>query len=112
MEHRLRVQELLRFARANQIAELRHNPDLLSYFQHHCAICQKFLSTLTGLMRHWSSAHPQTFKDHVPALNYFCKHVDAGNPCQLCTVAYTKYHRCVINRQLAMVITEMQLVEL
>ena len=112
VEHRLRVQELLRFARANQVADLRHNPDLLSYFQHHCAICQKFLSTLTGLMRHWSSAHPQTFKDHVPALNYFCKHVDAGNPCQLCTVAYTKYHRCVINRQLAMVITEMQLVEL
>ena len=32
VEHRLRVQELLRFARANQVAELRHKPELLSYF--------------------------------------------------------------------------------
>jgi len=112
VEHRLRVQELLRFARANQVAELRHKPELLSYFQHHCAICQKFLSTLTGLMRHWATAHPRSFKEHLPALNYFCQHVDAGNPCQLCTVAYTRYHRCVIVRQLAMVLTEKQLVEL
>ena len=63
-------------------------------------------------MRHWATAHPRSFKEHLPALNYFCQHVDAGNPCQLCTVAYTRYHRCVIVRQLAMVLTEKQLVEL
>ena len=42
VEHRMRVQELLQYARAHQIAALRHNAEVLLYFLHHCAICGKF----------------------------------------------------------------------
>ena len=54
VEHRMRVQELLQYAQAHQIAALRHNAEVLLYFLHHCAICGKFHTTHTGLMRHWN----------------------------------------------------------
>ena len=62
VEHRLRVQELLQFARAHQVAALCRNAVLLMYFLHHCAICGKFHSTVTGLMRHWNDDHARTFQ--------------------------------------------------
>ena len=109
VEHRLRVQELLQYARAHQIAALRHNEAVLQYFLHHCAICGKFHMTHTGLMRHWNDVHSQTYRDHQPALQYYCKHVDVTNPCQLCVVTFAQYHRCIIWRQLAMLLTDQNL---
>ena len=109
VEHRLRVQELLQFARAHQVAALCRHAVVLMYFLHHCAICGKFHSTVTGLMRHWNDAHTQTFQRHLPALQYYCTHVDIGNPCELCAVSYIRYHKCIIWRQLAMLLTEMDL---
>ena len=109
VEHRMRVQELLQHARAHQIAALRHNAEALVYFLHHCAICGKFHTTHTGLLRHWNDEHHQTYRDHQPALKYYCQHADTTNPCQLCTVSFAQYHRCIIWRQLAMLLTERQL---
>jgi len=111
VEHRLRVQELLQYARAHQIAALCHNAEVLIYFLHHCVICGKFHTTHTGLMRHWSDDHPQTYRDHMPALQYYCKHVATTNPCQLCSVSFAQYHRCIIWRQLAMLLTERNLTD-
>ena len=109
VEHRLRVQELLQFARAHQVAALCRNAMLLMYFLHHCAICGKFHSTITGLMRHWNDDHTRTFQNHLPALQFYCAHVEVRNPCDLCSVSYTRYHKCIIWRQLAMLLTEMDL---
>jgi uncharacterized C2H2 Zn-finger protein len=109
VEHRMRVQELLQYARAHQIAALRHNAEVLLYFLHHCAICGKFHTTHTGLMRHWNDEHPQTFRDHQPVLQHYCQHADTSNPCQLCTVTFAQYHKCIIWRQLAMLLTDRQL---
>ena len=109
VEHRLRVQELLQFARAHQVAALRHNPDALLYFLHHCAICGKFHTTETGLMRHWNDAHSTSHKAHLPVLQHYAKHVDTGNPCCLCSTSFSQYHRCIIWRQLAMLLTDSQM---
>ena len=109
VEHRLRVQELLQYARAHQVAALRQNAAVLLYFLHHCAICGKFHTTHTGLMRHWNDEHPQTYRDHQPALQYYCQHVEISNPCQLCSVSFAQYHRCIIWRQLSMLLTERNL---
>jgi len=109
VEHRMRVQELLQYARANQIAALRHNAEVLLYFLHHCAICGKFHTTHTGLMRHWNDEHHQTFRDHQPALQHYCQHAATTNPCQLCTVTFAQYHKCIIWRQLAMLLTDRQI---
>ena len=109
VEHRLRVQELLQFARAHQVAALRNNPTVLLYFLHHCALCGKFHSTITGLMRHWNDDHNESYKEHLPVLQHYTKHVDTGNPCVLCSTSFSQYHRCIIWRQLAMLLTETQM---
>ncbi|CAL1131107.1 unnamed protein product [Cladocopium goreaui] len=109
VEHRLRVQELLQFARAHQVAALRHNLAVLTYFMHHCAICGKFHSTVTGLMRHWNDQHHKSYSEHLSVLQYYEAHVDTGNPCCLCSSSFSQYHRCIIWRQLAMLLTELQM---
>ena len=65
--------------------------------------------THTGLMRHWNDVHSQTYRDHLPALQYYCQHADVTNPCQLCAVTFAQYHRCIIWRQLAMLLTDQRL---
>ena len=109
VEHRLRVTELLQYARAHQVAALRHNAAVLLYFLHHCAICGKFHTTHTGLMRHWNDEHPQSYRDHQPVLQFYCQHVETSNPCQLCSISFAQYHRCIIWRQLSMLLTEKNL---
>ena len=109
VEHRLRVQELLQFARAHQVAALCQHASLLLYFMHRCAICGKFHMTHTGLMRHWNDDHAQTYRDHLPALQHYCDNVELSNPCRLCSVSFSQYHRCIIWRQLAMLLTDRDL---
>ena len=60
-------------------------------------------------MRQWNDEHPQTFRDHQPVLQHYCQHADTSNPCQLCTVTFAQYHKCIIWRQLAMLLTDRQL---
>lgn len=110
-EHRLRVQELLRYARATQVADLCRNDELVSYFTHHCSICGRFVSTQTGLMRHWQADHSRAFADHAPVLMHYNQHVDTGNPCKLCTTSYTRTHQCIFSRQLAMLLTELNIAD-
>ena len=108
-EHRLRVQELLQFARAHQVADLRLHATLLMYFLNHCVLCGKFHITQTGLMRHWNDEHAQTYKTHLPVLQHYIQHVPVSNPCQLCSISFAQYHRCIIWRQLAMLLTDRDL---
>ena len=105
VEHRLRVQELLQFARAHQVADLRLHATLLMYFLNRCVLCGKFHITQTGLMRHWNDEHAQTYKTHLPVPQFYCQQVPVTNPCQLCSISFAQYHRCIIWRQLAMLIT-------
>ena len=109
VEHRLRVQELLQLARAHQVAALCQHATLLMYLLHHCVICGKFHMTHTGLMRHWNDDHASTYRNHLPALQYYCDNVELSNPCQFCSTSFAQYHPCIIWRQLAMLLTERDL---
>lgn len=51
VEHRLRVQELLQFARSQQIQALAAQQDLLTYFHNRCALCSMFCTTTRGLSK-------------------------------------------------------------
>ena len=66
VEHRLRVQELLQFARSQQIQALEARPDLLTYFHNTCALCSMFLHHNRGLYVHWQRHHHAHFSSMNP----------------------------------------------
>ena len=111
VEHRLRLQELLQFANAHQVMDLCQQHQLLAYFQHHCVLCSKFINTHAGLLTHWSGNHAEAYSRHHTALTYFINCVDQYNPCQFCGETFVKQHNCIILRQIAMALTEYDLVQ-
>ena len=111
VEHRLRVQELLQYAHAHQTMELCQNVALLAYFQHHCVLCSMYMNTFAGLMRHWNSHHTDVYTRHHVAFDFYCSQIDVGNPCLLCHTSYKQYHRCVLVRQLSLLLTDQDLVQ-
>lgn len=106
VEHRLRVQELIQFARSRQIQALAANQELLSYFHHRCALCSMFCTTPKGLQIHWQRYHHAEFLRHDAVNNELLQHWPSQTPCVLCGTAFKQYHRCHIIRQLALLLVQ------
>lgn len=111
LEHRLRIQELLQYANAHQVMDLCQQYQLLAHFQHHCVLCSKFINTHAGLLTHWSGQHADAYSRHHTALLYFTNCIDQDNPCQFCGESFVKQHHCIVLRQIAMYLTEHDLVQ-
>lgn len=105
VEHRLRVQEFLQYASSQQMQALSQRPDLLAYFHTRCCICQHFCVTARGLLTHLQTAHNELFRKHEAHNNFLLSLCDFSSPCPLCGVAYKQYHKCILVRQLAMLLT-------
>ena len=111
IEHRLRIQELLQYANAHHVMDLCQQYQLLAHFQHHCILCSKFINTHAGLLTHWSGQHADAYSRHHTALTYFTNCTDQDNPCQFCGESFVKQHHCIVLRQIAMYLTEHDLVQ-
>ena len=104
VEHRLRVQELLQFASSNLLQALAQRPDLLAYFHTTCCLCQHFSVTSRGLLTHLQTAHSDLFRRHETN-NTHLLNFSFSSPCPLCGVAFKQYHRCLLVRQMALLLT-------
>ena len=104
VEHRLRVQELLQFARSQQIQALEARPDLLTYFHNTCALCSMFCTTTRGLYVHWQRHHHAEFLQHESVNNDLLQHCSDQSPCKLCGTSFKQYHKCHIVRQMALLL--------
>ena len=105
VEHRLRVQEFLSYASSQQLQALSLRSDLLAYFHTRCSLCQHFCVTTRGLLTHLQSAHNDLFRRHEAHNTHFLGLCDFQSPCAFCGVAYKQYHKCLLIRQLAMLLT-------
>ena len=105
VEHRLRVQEFLQYACSQQMQALAQRPDLLAYFHTRCCLCQHFCVTARGLLTHLQVAHHELFRNHEAHNNFLLGLCDISSPCPFCGVEYRQYHKCIIVRQLAMLLT-------
>ena len=104
LEHRLRVQEALQYARARQLEALANDAPLLAYFHTRCAICAQFCTTVQGLLLHWKSVHTELFVQHEPINDELLTHVIPSNPCAFCGHQFKRYHKCHVLRQLALLL--------
>ena len=105
VEHRLRVQEFLSYASSQHLQALSLRPDLLAYFHTRCSLCQHFCVTTRGLLTHLQSAHNDLFRRHEAHNQHLLSLCDFQSPCVFCGVAYKQYHKCLLLRQLAMLLT-------
>ena len=104
VEHRLRVQELLQFARSQQIQALEARTDLLTYFHNTCALCSMFCTTTKGLYVHWQRHHHAEFLQHESVNSELLQHCSTQSPCTLCGTSFKQYHKCHIVRQMALLL--------
>ena len=105
VEHRLRVQEMLQYARGQQLQALATDAPLLAYFHHRCALCSFFSATIKGLHMHWQREHPAEFQRHEPVNELLLPLFEHDSPCQLCGISFKQYHKCHIIRQMALLLT-------
>ena len=104
VEHRLRVQELLQFARSQQIQALAARQDLLTYFHNRCALCSMFCTTTRGLYVHWQRHHHPEFLQHEMVNTELLQQCPSQNPCALCGTTFKQYHKCHIVRRMALLL--------
>ena len=104
LEHRLRVQEALQYARARQLEALANDAPLLAYFHTRCAICAQFCTTVQGLLLHWKSVHTELFVQHEPINDELLTHVIPNNPSAFCGHHFKRYHICHVLRQVALLL--------
>ena len=105
VEHRVRVQELLQYARGQQLQALVADASLLAYFHHRCALCSYFSVTVKGLLTHWQREHLNEFQRHEPVNDMLLSMFEHDSPCQLCGTSFKRYHKCHIIRQMALLLT-------
>ena len=105
VEHRVRVQEMLQYARGQQLQALAADAELLAYFHHRCALCSFFSTTIKGLHMHWQREHPAEFQRHEAVNELLLPHFEHDSPCTLCGTSYKRYHKCHIVRQMALLLT-------
>ena len=103
--HRVRVQELLQYARGQQLQALLADASLLAHFHHRCALCSYFSITIKGLYIHWQREHPSEFQRHEPVNDQLLSVFEHDSPCQLCGISFKRYHKCHIIRQMARLLT-------
>ena len=106
VEHRVRVQELLQYARGQQLQALTENAPLLAYFHHRCALCSFFSVTTRGLYMHWQREHSAEFQRHEPINERLLPLFEHDSPCALCGATFKQYHKCHIVRQMALLLTQ------
>ena len=106
VEHRLRVQELLQFARSQQIQALAAQQDLLTYFHNRCALCSMFCTTTRGLYVHWQRHHHSEFLQHEMVNTELLQLCSNQSPCILCGTSFKQYHKCHIVRQMALLLIQ------
>ena len=99
------VQEFLSYASSQHLQALSLRPDLLAYFHTRCSLCQHFCVTTRGLLTHLQSAHNDLFRRHEAHNQHLLSLCDFQSPCVFCGVAYKQYHKCLLLRQLAMLLT-------
>ena len=104
IEHRVRVQEMLQFARARQVQAISANAELLAYFYTRCAICQHFSTTVQGLLLHWKTAHLALFAKHEGINDELLSTIVPTNPCEFCGQTFKQYHKCHLVRQMALLL--------
>ena len=106
VEHRVRVQELLQYARGQQLQALSTNAPLLAYFHHRCALCSFFSVTTRGLYMHWQREHSEVYQRHEPINGMLLPLFEHDSPCALCGATFKQYHKCHIVRQMALLLTK------
>ena len=104
IEHRLRVQEFLQYARARRLQDLAADTRVTAYFHTRCAICNCFCTTVQGLLQHWKTEHTNLFLKHEPVNDELLSILVPTNPCELCGQTFKQYHKCHIVRQLALIL--------
>ena len=102
VEHRLRVQEMLQYARAQQIQALSEDAPLLAHFYTRCVLCNFFCMTVQGLLMHWKTEHADAFKKHEAYNTQLLQQIVPSNPCAFCGLHFKQYHKCHIIRQIAL----------
>ena len=100
VEHRVRVQEMLQYARGQQLQALAADAQLLAYFHHRCVLCAYFSLTIKGLHTHWQREHPSEFQRHEAVNNILLPSFEHDSPCSLCGISFKRYHKCHIVRQM------------
>ena len=105
VEHRLRVQELLQFANSNLLQALVQKLELLAYFHTRCSLCQHFCITPRGLLTHFQTMHGDLFRRHEGHNVSLLQAFSLPSPCPLCGIAFKQYHKCILVRQMAMLLT-------
>ena len=106
VEHRVRVQEMLQYARGQQLQALAADAQLLAYFHHRCVLCAYFSLTIKGLHTHWQREHPSEFQRHEAVNNILLPSFEHDSPCSLCGISFKRYHKCHIVRQMALLLTK------
>jgi len=105
LEHRLRVREYLHYVQGVSFVALCQRQDLTTYFTHRCILCGKYLTTSRGVLRHWSDAHNDVFRQHGDWNAYLLHQVGTSNPCEFCGTHFQREQNCVVIRQYAMYMT-------
>ena len=105
VEHRVRVQELLQYARGQQLQALLADSSLLAYFHNRCALCSYFSITVKGLYMHWQREHSNEFQRQEQVNDILLTKFEHNSPCQLCGTSFKRYHKCHIIRQMALLLT-------
>ena len=105
VEHRVRVQEMLQYARGQQLQALAADAPLLAYFHHRCILCAYFSVTIKGLFLHWQREHPSEFQRHEAVNEILLPSFEHDSPCTLCGTSFKRYHKCHIVRQMALLLT-------
>ena len=106
VEHRVRVQEMLQYARGQQLQALANDQAILAYFKYRCALCSFFSITVKGLHMHWQRDHSAEYQRHEAVNELLLPHFEHDSPCRLCGTSFKQYHKCHIVRQMALLLTK------
>ena len=85
------------------------NVELAAYFHTRCGICRFFCSTTRGLLQHFKTAHADVFSRHEGLNEQLLYRWPLSSPCALCGDTFKQYHKCLIIRQMSMLMTSMGL---
>ena len=107
VEHRVRVHELLQYACCLNLEALSMDVELAAYFHTRCGICKFFCNTTKGLLLHFQTAHNEVFRRHESLNEQLLFRWPLTSPCALCGEPFKQYHKCMLIRQMSMLMTFM-----
>ena len=80
--------------------------ELAAYFHTRCGICKFFCNT-KGLLLHSQTAHHEVFRRHESLNEQLLFRWPLTSPCALCGEPFKQYHKCMLIRQMSMMMTFM-----